>query len=95
MPRERLLDCRSRLRSRSAVTASKGRDDAARAVAELARERAAAEDAFAIAEELLRLASGFAGLRGFDRLGEDPLGQRGVMSDLATKSATKSNNRSN
>jgi phenylalanyl-tRNA synthetase alpha chain len=43
MRRERPLDCRSRLRSRSAVTVSKGRDDAARADSQTAGGKPAGE----------------------------------------------------
>jgi phenylalanyl-tRNA synthetase alpha chain len=43
MQRERPLDCRSRLRSRSAVTVSKGRDDAARAESQTAGGKPAGE----------------------------------------------------
>ena len=43
MRRERPLDCRSRLRSRSAVTVSKGRDDAARAESQTAGGKPAGE----------------------------------------------------
>jgi phenylalanyl-tRNA synthetase alpha chain len=43
MRHERPLDCRSRLRSRSAVTVSKGRDDAARADAQAAGGKPAGE----------------------------------------------------
>jgi phenylalanyl-tRNA synthetase alpha chain len=43
MPRERPLDCRSRLRSRSAVTVSKGRDEAARSEGQSADAAAAGQ----------------------------------------------------
>jgi phenylalanyl-tRNA synthetase alpha chain len=56
MQHERPLDCRSRLRSRSAVTVSKGRDDAARAEAQTAGGKPAGE-AVAIESFLAELAA--------------------------------------